>query len=57
MLGKLSMLGTLGGSYWWDALDRAGVGIACTTMLLFCLRYPIRTLRLLMLRGKVTQSK
>lgn len=54
---NLSMLGRLGGRYWWDALDKAGAGIACSAMLLFCLSYPIRTLRLLMLRGKVTQSK
>lgn len=50
---NLSMLGRLGGRYWWDALDKAGAGIACSAMLLFCLSYPIRAIRLLMLRGKV----
>lgn len=54
---NLSVLGQIGRRPWWDVLDKAGAGIACTTMLLFCLSYPIRTLRLLMLRGKVTQSK
>ena len=54
---NLSMLGRLGGSRWWDALDKAGAGIACTTMLLFCLSYPIRTLRLLMLRSKVIKAQ
>ena len=49
----LSMLGRLGGRNRWDALDKAGAGVACSAMLLFCLSYPIRTLRLLMLRGKV----
>ena len=54
---NLSMLGRIGGRNRWDALDKAGAGVACSAMLLFCLSYPIRTLRLLMLRGKVTQSK
>ena len=50
---NLSMLGRLGGRNRWDALDKAGAGVACSAMLLFCLSYPFRTLRLLMLRGKV----
>lgn len=50
---NLSMLGRLGGRYWWDALDKAGAGIACSAMLLFCLSYPIRIVRLFMLRSKV----
>ena len=50
---NLSMLGRIGGRNRWDALDKAGAGVACSAMLLFCLSYPIRTLRLLMLRGKV----
>ena len=54
---NLSMLGRFDSMNWWDAMDKAGAGVACTAMLLFCLSYPIRTLRLLMLRGKVTQSK
>lgn len=54
---NLSMLGRIGGRNRWDALAKAGAGIACSTMLLFCLSYLIRTIRLLMLRGKVTQSK
>ena len=54
---NLSMLSRIRGRNWWEALDKANGGIACSAMLLFCLSYPIRTLRLLMLRGKVTQSK
>ena len=54
---NLSMLGRLGGRYWWDALDKAGAGIACTTMLLFCLSYPIRIVRLFMLRSKVIKAQ
>ena len=50
---NLSMLGRIGGRNRWDALDKAGAGVACSAMLLFCLSYPIRTIRLLMLRGKV----
>ena len=52
----LSMLGRLGGRYWWDALDRGGAGVACSAMLLFCLSYPIRTIRLFMLRSKVVKN-
>ena len=53
---NLSMLGRIGGRNRWDALDEAGAGIACSAMLLFCLSYPIRTFRLLMLRGKVNKA-
>lgn len=53
---NLSMLGHIGDRNWWDALDKAGAGIACSAMLLFCLSYPIRTIRLFMLRGKVTKA-
>ena len=53
---NLSMLGRLGGRNWWDALDKANGGIACSAMLLFCLSYPIRTIRLFMLRGKVVNT-
>ena len=53
---NLSMLGRIGGRNLWDALDQAGAGIACSAMLLFCLSYPIRTFRLLMLRGKVNKA-
>lgn len=53
---NLSMLGRIGGSYWWDALDKAGAGVTCSAMLLFCLSYPIRTIRLLMLKGKVNKT-
>ena len=53
---NLSMLGRIGGRNRWDALDEAGAGIACSAMMLFCLSYPIRTFRLLMLRGKVNKA-
>lgn len=53
---NLSMLGRIGGRNRWDALDKAGAGVACTAMLLFCLSYPIRTIRLFMLRGRVTKT-
>ena len=53
---KLSMLGRIGGRNYWYALEKAGAGIACSTMLLFCLSYPIRTIRLFMLRGKVIKT-
>lgn len=53
---NLSMLGRLGGRYWWEALDKGGAGVACSAMLLFCLSYPIRTIRLFMLRGKVVKN-
>ena len=53
---NLSMLGRLGGRNRWDALDKAGAGVACSAMLLFCLSYPIRTLRLFLLRGKVIKT-
>ena len=53
---NLSMLGRIGGRNRWDALDKAGAGVACSAMLLFCLSYPIRTIRLLMLKGKVNKT-
>ena len=53
---NLSMLSRIGGRNWWDALDKANGGIACSAMLLFCLSYPIRTIRLLMLKGRVTKT-
>ena len=53
---NLSMLGRLGGRYWWEALEKGGAGVACSAMLLFCLSYPIRTIRLFMLRGKVVNT-
>ena len=55
-LSMLRMLGRFDSTYWWDALDKAGAGVACTTMLLFCLSYPIRTVRLFLLRGKVIKT-
>ena len=53
---NLSMLSRISSSDWWYALDKANGGIACCTMLLFCLSYPIRTLRLFLLRGKVIKT-
>ena len=53
---NLSMLGRIRGRNWWDALDKANGGIACSAMLLFCLSYPIRTIRLFMLKGRVTKA-
>ena len=53
---NLSMLGRIGGRNRWDALDKAGAGVACSAMLLFCLSYPIRTVRLFMLKGRATKA-
>ena len=53
---NLSMLGRIGGRNLWDALDKGGAGVACSAMLLFCLSYPIRTIRLFMLKGRVTKA-
>ena len=53
---NLSMLGRIGGRNRWDALDKAGAGVACSAMLLFCLSYPIRTIRLLMLKGRIHKT-
>lgn len=50
---SLSMLGRLGGRYWREALDKGGEGVVFGAMLVFCLSYPIRTIRLFMLRGKL----
>ena len=49
----LSMLGRLGGRYWREALDKGGEGVVFSAILVFCLSYPIRTIRLFMLRGNV----
>ena len=53
---NLSMLGRIGSGLRWDVLDKAGAGVACSTMLLFCLSYPIRTIRLLMLKGRIHKT-
>lgn len=53
---NLSMLGRIGGKDWWYALDKANGGIACSAMLIFCLSYPIRTVCLFLLRGKVIKT-
>ena len=53
---NLSMLGRFDSMNWWDAMDKAGAGVACSTMLLFCLSYPIRTIRLLMLKGRIHKT-
>ena len=53
---NLSVLGRIGSREWWYVLDKAGAGIGCSSMLIFCLSYPIRTIRLFMLRGKVIKT-
>lgn len=53
---NLSMLSRISSSDWWYALNKANGGIAWCTILLFCLSYPIRTLRLFLLRGKVIKT-
>ncbi len=53
---NLRLLGRFGSEEWRYILDRASGGIACITILIFCLSYPIRTIRLFMLRGKVIKT-
>ena len=53
---NLSVLGRIGSREWWYVLDKAGAGIGCSSMLIFCLSYPIRTIRLFVLRGKVIKT-
>ena len=53
---NLSMLGRLGGRYWREALDKGSEGVVFSAILVFCLSYPIRTIRLFMLRGNVVKN-
>lgn len=52
---NLRMLGRIGDGDWY-ALEKAGAGIGCSAMLIFCLSYPIRTIRLFMLRGRAVKN-
>ena len=53
---NICQISRIGGQHPWKALEAAGAGFGSGSMELFCLVYPLRTIRLLMLGGQIDKT-
>ena len=53
---NICQISRIGGQYPWQALEAAENGFGVGSMELFCLVYPLRTIRLLMLGGQIDKT-